>query len=102
MAGNEHQPQQIVANVFINRAVIIRRGQFPGLELASKLFMLTLEQSSTAQVINRTMLCSRHEPRARIIWDARLRPLFERSNESVLREFFRASDIADDPRETSD
>jgi hypothetical protein len=45
---------------------------------------------------------SGHEPSARIVRDARFRPLLERSDESVLRKFLGEADIAHDPRETGD
>lgn len=64
--------------------------------------MLTLEQRPSSQDIDRAMLCRGHEPRAGISWNARLGPLFERSDERVVREIFSQPDITDDAREAGD
>ncbi len=64
--------------------------------------MLALEPRPSAEVINSTMLGGGHEPGARVVRDARLRPLLERSNQSILREILGNADIAHDSREGSD
>src|SRR5260370_4926392 len=43
-----------------------------------------------------------HEPCARVIGDADLRPLLKRDNKSILCEFLGQTHIAHDPRETGD
>ena len=48
------------------------------------------------------MLRGGHEPGARVVRDARLRPLLERGDESVLRELLGEADVAHDPREAGD
>ena len=53
-------------------------------------------------VIDGAMLRGGHEPGARVVRDARLRPLLERGDEGVLREFLGKTDVAHDPRETGD
>src|SRR5229473_7005353 len=64
--------------------------------------MLALQQLVSAPMIDRAMLRGSHEPGARVVRDARLRPLLERGNESVLCEFLGKTDIAHNPRETGD
>ena len=43
-----------------------------------------------------------HKPGSRVVWDARLRPLFERSDESILSEVLGDADVAHDSREAGD
>src|SRR6266576_3269481 len=47
------------------------------------------------------MLRGGHKPGTRVVRDARLRPLLERGDQSVLRELFGQTHITHDPRETS-
>ena len=48
------------------------------------------------------MLGGGHKPCARIIRHARLRPLLESGDQSVLRQIFGHADVADDARKTGD
>ena len=48
------------------------------------------------------MLRRGHEPGARVVRDARLRPLLERGDERVLREILGQADVAHDAREAGD
>jgi hypothetical protein len=64
--------------------------------------VLALKPLLSAEEVDRAVLRSGHEPSARIVRDARFRPLLERGDESVLREFLGEADIAHDPRETGD
>ena len=103
MAGREHETQKVVADVIVERRVEIRNGHLlPGLELAPELLVLALDELVPAPEIDRTMLRGGHEPCARVVRDARLRPLLERGNERILRELLGPTDVADDPRETGD
>ena len=54
------------------------------------------------KLVDRAMLRGGHEPGARIVRDARLRPLLERGDERVLRELLGEADVAHDPREPGD
>src|SRR5438132_9163937 len=47
------------------------------------------------------MLRGGHKPGTRVVRDARLRPLLERGDQSVLRELFGQTHITDAPRENS-
>jgi len=101
VTGDEYEAQEIIANCIVKRGIEIRHGHLLlGLELATELFVLALEPFFSAEVVDSTVLRSGHEPGALIIRDARLRPLLERGDESVLGEFFGETDITHDSRET--
>jgi len=51
-------------------------------------------------MIHGAVLAGGHQPRTGIVWDARLGPLFEGSDQSVLRKFFGEADVAHNARET--
>ena len=102
MTCNEHQAQEVVFNIIVDCGVEIRHGHLPGLELATELFVLSIEQRSPAKLVDRTMLGGRHEAGARLVRDARLRPLLERGHQRVVRQILGKSDIAHNPRETGD
>ena len=61
-------------------------------------FVLSLQQLFSAQPINGPTFGSRHELGTWILWHARLRPLFERGNQSVLSKILGESDITDNQR----
>jgi hypothetical protein len=48
------------------------------------------------------MLGGGHEPGARVVRDARLRPLLKRGDESILRQVLGKADVTHDAREPSD
>src|SRR5216684_4017151 len=103
MTGYEHETKEVVADVIVERGIEIRHGHLLlRLELATQLLVLALESLVSAEEVDCTVFRSGHEPGARVVRDARFRPLLERSDESVLREFLGKTDIADDPRETRD
>jgi hypothetical protein len=90
MAGYEYEPEQVVANVIVDRGFQISHGGLlPGIDFASELFVFTLEKFCAAEGVNGAMLRRGHEPGARIIRDARLWPTFESGDECVLCEIFR-------------
>ena len=64
--------------------------------------MLALEPLVATEEIDGAMLRGGHQPRARIVRDSRFRPLLERGDESVLREFLGEANVAHDPRESGD
>jgi len=103
MAGCEHEAQQVVADVIVERGVEIRHSQLLlGLQFATKLRVLALEPFVSAERVDGTVLRGGHEPSARVVRDARFRPLLECGDESVLRELLGKTDIAHDPSETGD
>ena len=103
MTGREHKAQQVVTDVIVDRGVEIRHGYLLlGLELPTELLVLALEPLVSPQQVDRTMLRRSHEPGARIVRDARLRPPLERGDERILRELLGETDVAYDPREAGD
>src|SRR5260370_42252063 len=64
--------------------------------------MLALERLIPAKVMDRAVLRGGHEPGAWVVREARLRPLFEGSDESVLRQLLGKADVAHDARQTGD
>ena len=72
------------------------------LELAAELLVLALEQRCVGAAVDRAVLGGGHEPGARVVRDARLRPLLERGDERVLRQLLGEADVAHDPREPGD
>ena len=64
--------------------------------------MLALEQRVAAEEVDRAVLGGGHQPGARVVRDARLRPLLERGDESILRELLGEADVAHHPREPGD
>ena len=85
---DEHQAQEVVADVVVERRVEIRRTAIScsSLELAAELLVLALEPLVPAEVIDGAMLRGGHEPGARVVRDARLRPLLERGDQRILRQ----------------
>ena len=85
MAGREHQPQQVVADVVVERGVEIRRGGAPPASSSwPSSLVLALEQLAPAEVVDGPVLGRGHQPGARVVRDARLRPLLERGDQRVL------------------
>src|SRR5579864_3495012 len=102
MTRDKDQAQQVIAEIVVESRFKIRHGHLFLFKLATEFFVLALQHGVSAEVVNGTMLGGGHEPGARVVRDARLRPLLERSDESVLCEILGKADIADDPRETGD
>jgi hypothetical protein len=94
MAGNEHQPQQVVADVIVEGRVEIRHGHLRDLQLVAELFLFAFETLPAPQEIDRAALPCGHDTGARIIRDARLRPLLERGEQRILCEILGLSDVA--------
>ena len=68
MAGDEHQTQQVVAHVIVERRVEVGRGRLLfDLELMAELLVLPFEQLAAAEEIDGAVLRRGHEPRARVV-----------------------------------
>src|SRR5262245_55860116 len=103
MARGEYQAQQVVADVVVERRIQIGPAGFLlDFELAADLLVLALEELLAAQEIDRAMLGGGHQPRARIVGDARLRPALQRGDERVLRQFLGEADVTHDACEAGD
>ena len=112
MAGDEHQAQQVVANVVVKSCFEVFHLVLAGTDLAcpnflndvlaTELFVLVFQQRVAAEVIDGAMFGSGHQPRARVVGDTRLRPLFECGDESVLCQVLGHADVAHDTRQPGD
>ena len=99
MTGNEEQAQQVITNIVVKSGLQIRRGHLFRPKLSTQSLVLALNPCVSSEVIHGAMLGSRHEPGARVIRDARLGPLLERGDQSILREILGKAHITHDPRE---
>ena len=107
MAGDEDQAEQIVANVIIQSAarfphLKLARAHLSGVQFTAKLFVLALQPRVSAEIIDGAMLGRGHQPGARIVRHARLRPLLERGHQSILRQVLRNADVAHDAGKPGD
>ena len=69
MTGREHEAQQVVAYVVLDRGVEVDHGLL-ALELAAHLFVLALGDRRVSEMIDRPALPDGHEPGARVVRDA--------------------------------
>ena len=100
MAAGEHEPQEVVGDVVdLERA---RLGGERDLELAHEFLLLALERRTAPQRVDRAVLGGGHQPGARVVRDARLRPGLQRGDERVLREVLGEAHVAHDPRQPGD
>ena len=103
MAGGEHQPQQVIANVVVERSVEVGhlrlafRGQF-----VTQLGVLAVDQLGAAKAVERAMLGGGHQPGAGLVGDAGARPLLERGDEGILRQLLGHADVTHHARQTGD
>src|SRR5260370_87057 len=71
MTGDEHQAQEVVADVIVDRGIEVRHGHLLlGLHLLTELFVLALQPLASAQQVDRMMLSGGHQPGARVVRDA--------------------------------
>ena len=94
MAGGEDEPQEVVVERIVGRGrkvVVHRRAE---LRVAAELLDLALMDLRAAKPVDPPMLGRGHEPRARVVRDARLRPLLQRGNQRLLSEVLCEPDVA--------
>jgi hypothetical protein len=113
MAGNEHQPEQVIiiiglrlradAALGLQRVVEgrgeIRSGLLPDFQFAAHFFVLAIEQASPPQHVDRAMLGGGHQPSPRIVGHTGIRPLFQRHHQSFLRKILGDANVAHDAGE---
>ena len=98
MAGREHQPQQVVADVVVEGGIDVVAAE-RGVEFAAELLVLAVEHPPAPQQVDRPPFAGRHEPGAGIARDAGAWPFLERGDERVMRQVLGRADIADEPHE---
>src|SRR5262249_49212629 len=96
MAGDEYQPQQIVADIVTHGSSEVRDFLFAFGELTAENLVLTAHQATSAQIVYGAMLDGGHQPGACILRNPRVRPLLKGGNQGVLREVLRDADVAHD------
>ena len=103
MTGDEHEAQQVVADVVAHGGIHHRIDRLLcGLQCAAELGLLALEERSPAQCVDRPTFRDGHQPGAWVLRYARVRPLLQRGDEGVLREVFGQPDVAHDPGDPGD
>ena len=103
MAGCKDEPQQVVADVVVERGIEVRRRTFSlGLDLATELGVLAFDQLLAAQPIDGAMFRGGHQPGARLVGNARLGPLLECGDEGVLRQLLGNTDVTHEARQAGD
>ena len=100
MAGGEDEPQKVVVERVVGRGrkVLLINGRAQ-LRIAAQLLGLTLVDLRAPQPVDAAMLGGGHEPGARVVRDARLRPLLEGGEERILGDLLGHPDVPHDPRE---
>src|SRR5216683_3309810 len=95
MASHEDEAEEIVPDLLVDRRVQVQAFLSP-LEIASDLFVLSLERLAASDEVDRAVLRGPHEPGPWPLWHSICRPLLERGDERVLREILSSPDVADD------
>ena len=70
MTRDEHETQQVVAEVVVESRVKVRHSHLFLFELATEFFMLALKPCVSTEMINGAMLGGGHEPGTRVARDA--------------------------------
>ena len=103
MAGDEHEPQQVIADDILgarlHRAAVAFLLHF---KLVPERLMLTRQHAPPPQLIDGAVLGGRHQPGTGVVGNAVLRPVLERSDERILRQLLRQPDVAQHAREAGD
>ncbi len=112
MAGDEYQAEQVIADIVVESSVeFVHRGltcpNFARTDLlndafATEFFVLAVKPLVAAEVVDGAIFGSGHQPGARIIGNARLRPLFQGGHQSILSQVFGHTDIAHNSGQTGD
>src|SRR5678816_1346613 len=103
MARDEYEPQQIVADVVIERFIELGHDRLLfRFELGHQLLMLAVVQCVLSELIDGASLGGGHEPRSGVVRNARLGPTFERRDQRVLCEILGHSDVAHHARQRGD
>ena len=101
MAGDEHEPEEVVANVVLDRGLEVRR-RLLDLEIPAKLLLLALRQCGPPEVVDGTPFPDGHEPGAGVAGHALLRPLLERCHQRLLGQVLGQPHVAHHPGQAGD
>jgi hypothetical protein len=100
MAGDEDQPQQVVADVVID--VRFRERLRVRFHVASYFLKFLLVAGAAADQVDGPVLRGRHQPGAGPVRDALHGPLFQRDHQGILGEFLGRAHIPGDPGQRRD
>jgi hypothetical protein len=98
VTGDEHQVEEIIANVVIDGGVDIDIAAL-GLDLIDDRVLFALMQAQFANTVDATMLGGGHQPGGGPFRQAILGPALECSEKCVLRQFLGNADIAGEARQ---
>ena len=103
MTRREDEPQEIVADVVVD-GVLDRRHRVVAfvVQVAAQLLVLAFQALAAAELVDRPVLCGRHQPGAGVVGHAGLGPALERGDERFLRELLGGADVAHDTCEPRD
>ena len=102
VTGGEDQPEQLVADVVVERGVEIGHGLLLLLHIERDHLVLAREHAAAAQMIQRPALGGRHQPRAGLFRNAGRGPMLERRQQRILRQLLGQRHIAQHPRKARD
>src|SRR5215831_17438635 len=103
MASDENEAQQIVADVFVDRGLEVRRGWWRAVGgHVAKRSVLGLEHLPPAELVDGAIFRGGHQPGAGVFGDPSRGPALEGDEERFLREILREADSAKHTREAGD
>jgi hypothetical protein len=103
MAGDEDEPQQVVADVVIHRGhVRLAVCLLPCFHVAPQLLQFPLIAGTAPGQVDGPVFRGRHQPGAGPGRDSLGGPLFERDDQRVLRQLLRRAHVARDPGQARD
>jgi hypothetical protein len=97
VAGSEHQPQHVVADVVVDGGDV---GDGHGRRLVRDRLVLLLDTLASAKRVDRAVLRGGHEPRTGVGWHTVRGPRLECGDQRILRELLGEPDVADHARDS--
>jgi len=102
VAGGEDQAKEIITDIVVHGRIQICGGhRLLRFQIASEFLVLLADALIAPHDVDGAVFRGGQQPGSRVQRDARLRPLFERRHQGVLRQFFRNRPIAHDVRENA-
>ena len=102
MTGGENEPQQLVADVIVQRGIPIGHGLLLGHHVIGDQLVFALEHPAAPQMIEGAALGGRHQPGAGPLRHAHRGPAFQSGQQRFLRQIFGQRHIAEHPRQAGD
>jgi hypothetical protein len=103
VARGEHQAQQVVADIVVERGVEVGRlARAGGLQVMAQFLVLALDQLCAAQAVDGAVPGGGHQPGAGLVGDAGARPPLQGGNQGVLRQLLGETHIAHHAGEAGD